>query len=186
LKNEHAHSGDKMPHDHQLHDQEHEGGDGKHHNTNDHGPNPFKYVIALLDEHSKSLSRRNELEEQKIRKGETYHINMTLGATDATSRPVYVDFVRGTNSHDGSTNLPADSTNDFPFSKVYKITIKNTGSANINYAVGRKGSLSFPGILLTGTERTFECLYKVYAGINLARAANSGSSTAAIELILEV
>ena len=173
-----------MPHDHQM--SEHDGNDGKHHNTNKHDLNPFKYVIALLDEHSKSLSRRNELEEKKIRKGETYHINMTLGATDTTSRPVYVDFVRGTNSHDGSSNLPADSTNDFPFSKVYKVTIKNTGSANINYALGRKGSLSFPGNLAANTERTFESLYKVYAGVNLARAANSGSSTAAIELILEV
>lgn len=148
-------------------------------------PSPYKYLIALGDEHSKSLNRLCELEEQKIRKGRSYHITMTLLAGDTTARPVLVDFVRGTNKN-GSTNLPSDCNNDFPYSKVFKVTLKAaTGGANLNYGLGRSVS-EMPGLLLTGTSISFDSIYPIYEQIAIARAAGSGSTVSVVEIILEV
>ncbi|MFZ0328074.1 MAG: hypothetical protein WBP64_06345 [Nitrososphaeraceae archaeon] len=52
---------------------------------------------------------------------------MTIGNTDVLSRIVYVDFVRGANTHNGSKNLPADCSLDFPCQMI------NNDNYNYNY-----------------------------------------------------
>jgi len=165
--------------DHDDHDHDHE---HSKHGLND--PSPFKYMIALGDEHSKHLNRLNEHHDQQRRKGITYHLVMTLGNTDQLSRIVYVDFVRGKNKN-GSKNLPADCSDDFPFSKVFNVTVINrTSGADINYNIGRgPNATSMFGIIKTGTERTFDSLYPVYENMNLARVSGA-ATTSVVELVL--
>src|SRR6476659_8700560 len=84
---EHEHEEGHVYHKHANDHGRESGHDHDAHNTNKHndGPNPFKYLIALLDEHSKSLNRLCELLELQKMKGISYHMNMTLPATGAAS-----------------------------------------------------------------------------------------------------
>jgi hypothetical protein len=170
--------------EHEDKDDDHDGM-MKHHEKHElNEPGPFKYMIALQDEHSKHLNRINEHHDQQRRKGITYHLTMTLGNTDQLSRIVYVDFVRG-KSKNGSKNLPADCSDDFPFSKVFNVTIINrTAGADINYNIGRgPNATSMFGLIKAGSERTFDSLYPAFENINLARVAGA-STTSVVEIVL--
>jgi hypothetical protein len=164
--------------------QHHEGLDNEYHHNQGGGSNPFKYMIALGDEHSKHLNRLCELYDEQKKTGRTFHIVMTLGNTDVLSRIVYVDFVRGKNKN-GSRNLPADTTEDFPYRKVFSLTIKNrTGGSDINFNVNRgPNATSLNGLIATGAEKTFDSLFPVFENINLTRVS-TGSSTSVVELTL--
>jgi len=161
----------------------HDDSAGHEHKGHDTNPGPYKYIISLLDEHSKHLDKNNEHHDRKVRAGATYIMTMTLGNTDQTSRIAFIDFVRGRNKN-GSKNLPADFADDWPYKKAYTLTIVNrTGGADINYNINRGVTgTTLNGLIKTGTERTFDSLYPVYENLNLARA--SGTSTAVVELIL--
>ena len=147
-------------------------------------PSPFKYFIALSDEHSKHLNRICELEDEKRRKGQTYSVNLTLAASDLLSRIVYIDLVRGNNKN-ASKNLPVDAVADFPYTKVFQVIIKNKTGADIVYGINRGPNMvTLNNSLAASTEKTFDSLFPVFENISLARASTAGSNAAVVELVL--
>lgn len=88
-----------------------------------------KEMLKLLKETADAVRETNELAKLQRPRGKVYPIDLTL-PSGSSARLVHIDFLTG----DKDSILPSDVNLNYPYSKLYWISITNDGPGTIFYA----------------------------------------------------
>jgi len=135
----------------------------------------YKKMIELLNINKDMLQEQIDLMKLQRPMGKMFDMSMTL-STGTAARLVHIDFIAGNNNN--MSVLPPNTNLDFPFNKLYSLTITNDGPANIVYSlnVPRGSSQATARLFPNETDELGPFSFPTFETLNVALEGGSTSA----------
>lgn len=133
-----------------------------------------KLVLTMLEKNTDLLKEQLELSKLQRPQGKTYEMALTLAVG---SKLAHIDFIAGNKNN--MSIVPAGANIEFPFAKLYSLTITNDGPATIVYSTNKaRGSNEADSRLFANETKDLGTWpFPTFETLNVA--LESGSTTAA-------